>query len=168
VSENKLVSVENQYNNIKSKIYAIRDKQVMLDRDLAELYMVETRVLNQAVKRNMSRFPNDFMFQLTKPEFENWISQIVISNKEKMGLRKMPLAFTEQGVSMLSAVLSSKQAVSVSIKIMNAFVEMRKFLLSNAQIFQRLDKVELKQLKTDENLEKVFELMEQNQIIPKQ
>lgn len=92
---------------IKSKIYVIRGKKVMIDRDLAELYNVETRVLNQAVRRNEKRFPKDFMFQMTKVEMENWISQIVISNSEKMGYRKPPLVFTEQGVAMLSSVLNS-------------------------------------------------------------
>ncbi len=152
--------------NIKSKIFSIRSHQVMLDRDLAGLYGVEVRTLNQAVKRNKNRFPKNFMFQLTKDECLNLKSQIVISSWG--GARTFPYAFTEQGVSMLSAVLKSKQAIEVSIKIMNAFVEMRKFLISNAQIFQRLDTVELKQSKTDERLEKVFEIMEQNQIVKKQ
>jgi hypothetical protein len=140
----------------------------MLDRDLAALYGVETRRLNEAVKRNIKRFPDSFMFQLTKSEVTNWMSQIATFNSEKMGLRKMPYAFTEQGVSMLSAVLSSERAIRVSINIMNAFVEMRKFMVSNAQVFQRLDTIELKQLKTDEKLEKVFEAMSENQIIAKQ
>jgi len=92
---------------INSKILTLRGKPVMLDRDLAGLYEVETRVLNQAVKRNLDRFPNDFMFQITKDEFENWKSQIVISNSDVMGLRKMPYVFTEQGVYMLATVLPS-------------------------------------------------------------
>ena len=91
-------------NNIKDKIHTIRNLQVMLDRDLAELYGVETKVLNQAVKRNETRFPNDFMFQLLKEEFENWRSQFVTSNSDRIGLRRPPYAFTEQGVSMLSAI----------------------------------------------------------------
>ena len=93
------------YQNIKNKIYTIRGLQVMLDRDLALLFCVENRVLNQAVKRNIGRFPSDFMFQLSKEEFEDWKSQIVTSNSDKMGLRKMPNVFTEQGVSMLSSIL---------------------------------------------------------------
>ena len=155
-------------NNIQSKIFTIRSRQVMLGKDLAQLYGIETKVLSQAVKRNASRFPQDFMFQLTKSEFANWKSQFVTSNTEKMGIRKMPFAFTEQGVAMLSGVLSSKRAIEVNLKIMRTFVEMKKFLISNAQIFQRLDVIELKQLKTDEKLEKVFEVMSQNQGIPKQ
>jgi hypothetical protein len=103
-------------NIIQNKIHNIRGVQVMLDRDLAELYGVENRILNQAVKRNIERFPSDFMFQLSKEEFENWKSQNVISNADKMGLRKLPYAFTEQGVSMLSAVLKSDIAIEISIK----------------------------------------------------
>ena len=98
---------------ITSKIYIIRGKKVMLDRDLAFLYCTETRILNQAVKRNIQRFPDDFMFQLSEEETKNWISQIVTSNKEKMGLRKRPLAFTEHGILMLSSVLNSRKAVYV-------------------------------------------------------
>ena len=102
--ESKLITLK----EIQSRIYTIRSAQVMLDRDLAELYVVETRVLNQAVKRNTDRFLTNFMFQLTAKELEYWKSQIVISNKENLGLRKMPYAFTEQGVAMLSGVLRSK------------------------------------------------------------
>lgn len=153
---------------IKTKIYTIRGLQVMLDRDLAELYGVETRVLNQAVKRNMERFPEEFMFQLTKEETENWMSQIVISNKERMGIRKMPFVFTEQGVSMLSAVLKSEIAVSISIKIIKSFVEMRKFISSNALIFQRLDSLEQKQFKIDDKVEAILSAIEDKSIKPKQ
>jgi len=156
------------HDSIKTKIYTIRGLQVMLDRDLAELYGVETRVLNQAVKRNIERFPEEFMFQLTKEEAENWMSQIVISNKERMGIRKMPFVFTEQGVSMLSAVLKSEIAVSISIKIIKSFVEMRKFISNNALIFQRLDLLELKQSKTDEKVEAILSAIEDKSMKPKQ
>ncbi|GEO07569.1 ORF6N domain-containing protein [Segetibacter aerophilus] len=108
-----------------SRIYLIRGKKVMLDRDLAEMYGVETRVLNQAVQRNIDRFPKDFIFQLSIKEFENWKSQTVISNSVKMGLRKRPFAFTEQGVSMLSGVLNSAIAVQVHIQIIRIFTKMR-------------------------------------------
>lgn len=108
-------------NNIQKNIYLIRNVQVMIDRDLAKMYGVETRRLNEQVKRNIDRFPDEFMFQLSKEEMNNWKSQIATSNKEIMGLRKSPLAFTEQGVSMLSAILKSKTAIVVSIKIINAF-----------------------------------------------
>jgi len=100
---------------IQNQIFTIRGAQVMVDRDLAEMYNVETRRLNEQVRRNIERFPDEFMFQLTKKETENWKSQIATSNKEKMGIRKPPLVFTEQGVSMLSAVLKSETAIKVSI-----------------------------------------------------
>lgn len=148
---------------IENKIYSIRGLQVMPDRDLADLYHVETRVLNQAVKRNINRFPQGFMFQLTEVEFINWKSQIVMSNSDKMGLRKPPFVFTEQGVAMLSAVLKSAVAVQVSVQIMQAFVNMRKFLVQNASVFQRLDQLELKQLHTDDKLNKVFKALETGQ-----
>ena len=154
--------------DIKSKIYTIRDKQVMLDRDLAELYSVENRALNQAVKRNINRFPNDFMFQLTKEEFENWKSQIVTSNSDKMGLRKMPYVFTEQGVSMLSAILKSDIAVDVSVKIVREFVNMRKLISQNALIFQKFDNIEQKLLKHDDKFDKVFEALEDKNPIQSQ
>ncbi|MDD2697226.1 MAG: ORF6N domain-containing protein [Arcobacteraceae bacterium] len=155
-------------DNIHSKIYTIRGVQVMLDRDLAELYQVENRVLNQAVKRNIERFPLEFMFQLTKEEFENWKSQIVISNSDKMGLRKMPYLFTEQGVSMLSAVLKSDTAIQTSIKIINSFVQMRKFLLDNASIFQRFDRIEQQLLLHNNNFDTIFKAIESKQLQPAQ
>jgi len=157
---------------IKNHIFTIRGMQVMIDRDLAKMYNVETRRLNEQVRRNIERFPDEFMFQLTKKETENWKSQIAISNKEKMGIRKPPLAFTEQGVSMLSAVLKSKIAIKVSINIINAFVEMRKFLINNANLFQKLEKIERKQLtyqiKTDEKFEHIFKALENKNVKPKQ
>jgi hypothetical protein len=113
--------------DISRKILTLRGEQVMLDRDLAALYEIETRVLNQAVKRNLERFPDDFMFQLTKEEFENWKSQIVTSNSDIMGLRKMPYVFTEQGVYMLASVLKSQKAVEVNIAIIRTFKKLREF-----------------------------------------
>ena len=147
-------------DDIKSKIYTIRGMQVMLDRDLAVLYAVETRALNQAVKRNQERFPNDYCFQLTDEELQIWKSQIVITNSEKMGLRRNPFAFTERGIAMLSTVLHSKTSISVSMKIMDAFVFMRHFITDNAGIFQRLDRVETKLLSHDEKFDKVFKQLE--------
>ncbi len=156
--------------DIKSKIYTIRDKQVMLDRDLAELYGVENRRLNEQVKRNIERFPLEFMFQLTKDELENWKSQFATSNKELMGLRKMPYVFTEQGVSMLSAVLKSKTAIDISIKIINSFVNMRKLISSNHFYTEQLKNIEKRQLsyeiKSDENFDKIFKALENNDTIP--
>lgn len=113
---------------IQSLIYEIRGLKVMLDRDLAGMYGVETRILIQSVKRNIERFPNDFMFQLTKKEFEHWKSQIVMSKSDKMGLRRAPYAFTELGVAMLSSVLHSKTAIEINISIMRAFVFVRNVL----------------------------------------
>ena len=149
---------------IQNKILVIRNQQVMIDRDIAELYGVETRILNQAVKRNMERFPNEFCFQLNEDEFEKWKSQFVISNSIKMGLRKRPFAFTEQGVAMLSAVLKSDKAVTASIQIIKAFVSMRRFLLSNAQIFQRLDSLEIHRIESDKRIDELFARMDRYKI----
>ena len=149
---------------IQNKILVIRNQQVMIDRDIAELYGVETRILNQAVKRNMERFPNEFCFQLNEDEFEKWKSQFVISNSIKMGLRKRPFAFTEQGVAMLSAVLKSDKAVTASIQIIKAFVSMRRFLLSNAHIFQRLDSLEIHRIESDKRIDELFTRMDRYKI----
>ena len=163
--ENEISILEE--NSIRSKIHVIRGQQVMLDRDLAVLYLVETKVLNQAVKRNIVRFPENFMFQLNDTEFENWRSQFVTSNSDKMGLRRPPYAFTEQGVAMLSAVLKSDTAVRVSIQIMNAFVSMRHFLQNNAEIFVELNAMRQHQVdtdvhlkETDNKIDKLFTLMD--------
>lgn len=121
--------------DIRHRIYTIRGVQVMIDRDLAAFFDVTTGALNQAVKRNMARFPERFMFQLTEQEFSDWKSQIVITNSMKMGLRQRPYAFTEQGVSQLSSVLKSERAVVMSIRIVDAFVAMRKFIAQNAGAF---------------------------------
>jgi len=151
---------------IQNLIYTIRDVQVMLDRDLAEVYQVETRVLNQAVKRHLSRFPEHFRFQMNEEEFEEWKSQIVISNKDKMGLRRKPYVFTEQGISMLSAVLNSETAIKASIQIMEAFVAMRKNLLQNASLLQRMDKFELRLIGYDQKLDTIFKALEAGQPKP--
>ena len=139
---------------IISKIYLIRGKKVMLDRDLAELYGVETRVLNQAVRRNEKRFPEDFMFQLTTRELEDWKSQNVISNKERMGLRKPPLAFTEQGVAKLSSVLNSETAIEVNIQVIRIFTRMRGLLLTHKDILIKLEQLEKRMLKRDARIKK--------------
>ncbi len=139
---------------IESKIYYIRRQKIMVDRDLAELYDVETRVLNQAVSRNIKRFPEDFMFQLSKEETEIWKSQIVITNKERMGLRRRPYAFTQEGIAMLSGVLNSERAIQVNIGIMRTFVKLRQMLASNAQLARKLKTLEKKY---DEQFAVVFE-----------
>jgi len=122
---------------IQHKIYEIRGQRVMLDFDLAELYEVETRVLNQAVKRNISRFPTDFMFQLTNKEFDNLMSQIVISSWG--GTRKLPFAFTEHGVTMLASVLRSPKAIEINIHIVRAFIALRQYALGYAELNQKLE-----------------------------
>jgi len=152
-------------DNIKRKIYTIRNMQAMIDKDLAEFYKVETRALNQAVKRNAERFPNNFMFQLTDSEAEVLVSQNVIPSKKHLG-GHLPYAFTEQGVAMLSGVLKSDTAVRISIQIMSAFVAMRRFISSNAQIFQRLDIVEKKQIEHDRKFDEIFDAIQSRGIKP--
>jgi len=129
---------------IETKIIFIRGKKVMLDRDLAYLYGVETRALNQAVRRNIARFPEDFMFQLTSDEMKIWKSQIVISNKEKMGLRRRPYAFTENGVAMLSSVLNSERAIKVNIQIMRTFTKLREMLMTHKDLKEKIEAMEKK------------------------
>ncbi len=150
----KEIAVPNllEESGVEKMILVIRGKQVLLDRDLAALYGVETRATNQAVKRNMERFPERNCFQLTELEFSNWKSQIVMSNSEKMGLRKMPFAFTEQGVAMLSAVLRTKTAIKVSLAIMDAFVQLRHLMMGNGGLVNRLSNVEAKDLEQDSRL----------------
>lgn len=160
--KNKIIRTD----SIQNKIYTIRGVQVMLDSDLAQMYQVETRALNQAVSRNRERFPDDFMFQLTSEEWENLKSQNVISSWG--GRRKLPYVFTEQGISSLSGVLKSETAVKVNIAIMRAFVQMRKFLVENAAIFQRLDKVEQKQIEADQKFDRIFNALEDKSVKPKQ
>lgn len=155
---------------IEKLIYVIRDKQVMIDSDLAMLYQVETGALNRAVKRNIKRFPDDFRFQLTVEEYENLKCQSGISSLNKNGYggrRTLPYVFTEQGISMLASVLHSDIAINVSIGIMRAFVEMRRFIANNALLFERISNVELKQLEyqkqTDEKLEQIFEYISEHE-----
>ena len=161
-------------DNIETLIKVIRGQQVMLDKDLATLYGVEAKVLNQAVKRNVERFPDDFRFQLTKEECLR--SQIVTLN-EKQGqhLKYMPYAFTEQGVAMLSSVLRSQTAIDVNIQIMRAFVSMRHFMVNNASVFSRLKTIEYHQLEmqqhqqeTDKRIDEVFRRLDEGNAKPKQ
>ena len=174
--------------NIENLIQVIRGKQVILDRDLARLYGVETRVLNQAVQRNIERFPADFMFQLSKEEAElsrsqiatlnansiNLTSQIVISNK-RGGQRYLPYAFTENGIAMLSSVLRSPIAIATNIQIMRAFTAMRRFIAANAQVFQRLEVIEHTQLslaahqeEADKKFEEIFRRLDDGSVTQKQ
>ena len=147
--------------DIRNMIYTFRGKQVMVDRDLADLYQVQTKRLNEQVKRNLGRFPEEFCFRLSNEEKNELVANCDRFEKLKYSTSN-PYAFTEQGIAMLSVVLKSDVAVEVSVKIMNSFIEMRKFLLSNQELFSRLDRVELKQLETDRKLEEVFNYMVNN------
>jgi phage regulator Rha-like protein len=187
---------ENQisaFQPLVNRIYMIRDQKVMLDSDLAQIYGVETRRLNEQVKRNIDRFSQLFMFQLTDEEYENLRSQIVTSEKtdlksqnatlKKSGLRSqnatlednrgkhrkyLPYVFTEHGAIMLASVLKSETAVQASIRIVQAFVEMRKYISANSQLFLRMDTLEQKILRTDEKVDMVYKALEDNSIKPKQ
>lgn len=157
MSKLKLPIIKASEETILEKIYVIRGQKVMLDRDLAEMYGVEVRVLNQAVKRNVTRFPDDFMFQLTQVEFKSLISQIVISkNKGRGGTRKLPYAFTEQGVAMLSSVLNSETAIQVNIQIIRLFTKMKQLILDNKDLWMKIEKIEQHLVKNDEEIKTVF------------
>jgi len=157
---NKL-TIDNQ--TIENKIYAIRDMQVMLDRDLAELYGVETKRINEAVKNNRDKFPEDFFFELSDEEFEILRSKVSTTNFAKT--RTNPKAFTEQGVYMLATILKSRAASQVTVNIIKTFANMRRFLLSNASVFQRLDNLETNQIKnkleSDEKFNQLFNAIEE-------
>jgi regulator of replication initiation timing len=146
---------------IINKICLVRGHKVMLDRDLAEMYGVETRVLNQAIKRNEKRFPADFMFQMTSEELSDWKSQNVISNKEKMGLRKPPNVFTEQGVAMLSSVLNSETAIEVNIQIIRTFTRIRQMLSEHTELRLEVEKIKKKLDNQDKNMEVVFQYLDE-------
>jgi hypothetical protein len=128
----------------------------MLDRDLAELYGVETKVLKQAVRRNITRFPEDFMFEMSKEEFENWRSQFVTSKEDKQGLRYLPFCFTEQGVTMLSCILNSERAIHVNIQIIRIYTRIREMLLLHKDVLLLVEQVEKKLIKQDEKIELLF------------
>ena len=159
--ENKSSIIPKEIRNL---IYTIRGKQVMLDSDLASLYQVETKNLNKAVKRNIERFPASFCFQLTEKEVENLRFQIGTSSLNYGGRRYLPYVFTEQGVAMASAILRSDIAVKMSVQIMEAFVEMRRMLISNASLFHRLDNIELRQLEADQKFEEIFKALESDKL----
>lgn len=127
---------------VMNRIYLVRGQKVMLDRDLAELYGVETKRLKEAVRRNITRFPDDFMFEMIPEELENWRTQFAISNSEKMGLRRPPFCFTEQGVAMLSSVLNSERAIRVNIQIIRVFTRMREMIMTHKDILLQLEKIE--------------------------
>ena len=159
MEENKL-SIQNEFaiEDIKNLIYTIRGKQVMIDSDVANIYHCETKYVNRVVKRNIERFPEEFCFQLNENEFEVLRCQFVTLNENGRGQHRkyLPYVFTEQGIAMLSALLKSDVAVSVSVNIMKAFIEMRKFLMLNGQVFERLTSVEHKLLEHDKKFDEVF------------
>ena len=146
---------------ISNKIYFIRNQKVMLDRDLAALYGIETKRLKEQVKRNISRFPEDFMFELTKSEFENWRSQFATSNSDKMGLRYLPMVFTEHGVLMLSSVLKSDKAIHVNIQIIRIFTKVRQMLLDTTELKIDILQIQKKLENHDKNIELVFSYLDE-------
>ena len=153
---------------IEERIFFIRKQHVMIDRDIAELYGIETKVLNQQVKRNIERFPENFMFRLNENEFHE-----LVTNCDRFRTLKhttvLPHAFTEQGVSMLSAVLKSKTAIKVSIHIINSFVRMRKFVMDHMQLLHRMEQLEIRQLRNEEDVERILTLINMHQTVqPKQ
>jgi phage regulator Rha-like protein len=150
----KIVSVPDEA--IVSKIYEIRRNKVMIDRDLSELFGVETRVLKQAVRRNIRRFPIDFMFEMTNEELETWRSQFVTSNEDKKGLRYAPFCFTEQGVTMLSCVLNSDRAIEVNIRIIRVFVQLKEMLLTHKDLLLKMQEIESKVSGQDEKIKQIF------------
>ena len=157
MSQNLIISEE----TISDKIYFIRNQKVMLDRDLATLYGIQTKVLKQAVKRNISRFPDDFMFELSDVEFSNWRSQIVTSNSDKMGLRYAPMAFTEHGVLMLSSVLNSDKAIQTNIQIMRIFTKVRQMFLDTTNLKIDIMQIQKKLENHDKNIELVFSYLDE-------
>jgi len=146
---------------IISKIYLIRGQKVMIDRDLATFYGVETKVLKQAVKRNIDRFPEDFMFEMTREEFGNWRSQFVTSNSDLMGLRHLPFCFTNIGVPQLSTVLKSKKAIMINLQIMRVFNKMMLMLATHKEIVQKLEQLHNKDLEQDKKIMLIFEYLKQ-------
>ena len=146
---------------VMNKIYLIRGQKVMLDRDLAELYGVETKRLKEAVRRNIDRFPEDFLFEMSSGELEDWRTQFATSNSEKMGLRRPPFCFTEQGVAMLSSVLNSETAIRVNIQIIRVFTKMRELLLTHKDILLQLEKMEMKLTGHDQDIQLIFQYLKQ-------
>ena len=170
--ENNIAPINEELNvvtyeteNIRKLIYTIRSKQVMIDSDVAMLYHCETKYINRVVKRNIERFPEEFCFQLTEKEFQNLRCQFVTSSFEKQnygGRRYLPYVFTEQGIAMISALLKSEIAVKVSINIMKAFIEMRKFIANNGEVFQEINAIKVKLLEYDKKFEIVFDELQKN------
>ena len=154
-----LVSVPDEI--VISKIYFVRDQKIMLDRDLAELYGVETKQLKRQVNRNIERFPEDFMFEMSEVEFQDWRCQFGTSNSEKMGLRYAPFCFTEQGVAMLSSVLNSKRAILVNIQIIRIFTRLKRLFFDNKELRSEIEQIKLKLGKQNKNIELVFQYLDE-------
>jgi hypothetical protein len=146
---------------IMNQIYHIRGQKIMIDRDLATLYGVETKRLKEAVRRNASRFPEDFMFEMNKQEFENWRSQFASSNADKMGLRYAPFCFTESGVTMLSCVLNSERAIKVNIQIIRIFTKIRQMLMDNTELRLEIEQIKKKVDNQSKNIELVFQYLDE-------
>ncbi len=159
IMSNNKVAVSEEV--IMNKIYLVRDQKVMLDRDLAELYGVETKRLKEAVRRNIARFPKDFMFEMTKEEFLNWRTQFATSNADKMGLRYIPFCFTEQGVTMLSCVLNSQRAIQLNIQIVRIFTKIREVLTDNLSVKLEIEEIKKKLKNQDKNIELVFSYLDE-------
>ena len=168
--EIEILNFQNETSNedIKKMIYTIREKQVMIDSDVANLYHYKTKALNLAVKRNIERFPEDFCFKLTREEFENLRFQFETLNLKvnngSITRKYLPYAFTEQGIAMLAEILKSDIAVNTSIKIIQAFISMRKILIQNGQVFERLSILEYKQLQNEKNFKQLFDMFKQEEV----
>jgi phage regulator Rha-like protein len=146
---------------ILSKIYAVRGEKVMLDRDLAILFGVETKRLKETVRRNKGRFPRDFMFEMSKPEFEKWRTQIATSREDRQGLRYAPFCFTEQGVTMLSCILNSKTAMEVNLRVVRVFVKLREYALTHKEILIQLAKLEKEVKGNSKDIENIFAVLKE-------
>jgi len=159
MAKNNLSTIPDE--RIISKIYLIRGQKVMIDRDIAELYGVETKRLKEAVRRNIERFPEDFMFEMTKEEFKNWRTQFATSKSDVLGLRYTPFCFTEQGVTMLSCVLSSQRAIEVNIRIIRVFTRMKEMLLTHKDILLKLEQLEKQVVQNNEEIQMIFNAIKQ-------
>ncbi len=146
---------------ILNRIYVIRNEKVMIDRDLAQLYGIETKVLKQAVKRNVQRFPKDFMFEMTDNEFEKWKKSAILNAGDKQGLRYAPFCFTEQGVTMLSCILNSKIAIDVNLRVIRVFVKIREYALTNKEIIIQLAKLEKEVSCNSKDIENIFAVLKE-------
>jgi len=162
MASSKISSIHIADEVIINKIYLVRKRKIMMDRDLAEMYGVETKVLKQAVRRNFTRFPKDFMFEMSAAEFKNWRSQFVTSNEgNNKGLRYAPFCFTEQGVTMLSCILNSKRAIRINIQIIRIFARLREMILTHKDILLKLEQLEKQVIRHDGEIQMIFKALKQ-------